>query len=265
MEQKRVLSHYNWFVLITMKERLGFVVLNSMILLIAFGTMMILSTVIGQQANILDNDFFVGHLLNITIGLALFIVFSQIDYRFYYHLFIPILILGVLLLSLVPIVGFISHGSARWFDLGLFSFQPSEFAKLMFIFFLGAFLVRYKGKISRIWYFFLSLLMTGIIAGLIFIQPDLGTSLVIVVVWLGMYYFSGMRFSEIVAIISASIVMIPGSWFLLKDYQKDRILIFLDPQQDPLGAGYSVLQSIITIGSGNFLGMGWGRGTQSRL
>lgn len=253
MERKTLFSHFNWLLFL------------SMLLLIIYGSMMILSTIISEEVNPLQNKFFVSHLLNITIGLAFFIIFSQIDYRLYYHLFIPIFIITLVLLGLVPLIGFISHGATRWFDLGFITFQPSEFAKVFFVIFLGAYLLKYQDKLNRILYFLLSIFLTVLIFGLVFIQPDLGTSLVSVVIWLGMFYFNGITLGEFLVILFSLLLLIPSGWFLLKDYQKERILVFFNPQHDPLGSGYSVLQSVIAIGSGQFLGLGWGRGTQSKL
>ncbi|KKP70263.1 rod shape-determining protein RodA [candidate division CPR3 bacterium GWF2_35_18] len=253
MERKAIFSNFNWILFL------------SMTLLIVYGTMMILSTVISKDVSPLENKLFVGHLLNITIGMACFFIFSQLDYRFYFHLFIPILIIIIVLLALVPVLGYISHGAVRWIDLGFTSFQPSEITKILFILFLAAFLIKYRFRLPRVIYFLGSILLTGIVMGLVFIQPDLGTSIVSVIIWFGMYYFAGMSLGEFLIILLSSLLMLPGGWFLLKDYQKERILVFLNPQHDPLGSGYAILQSIIAIGSGQFMGLGWGRGTQSKL
>lgn len=235
-----------------------------MILLISYGTMMILSTIIGKEASPFQNKIFVAHLLNITIGLAFFLILSQIDYHYYYHLSLPIFIVTILLLSLVPVLGFISRGSSRWFDLGIFTLQPSELAKIFLILSLGAFLIKFR-SFFRLLYFLGSLIITLVITVLVFLQPDLGTSLVSLAIWLGMYYIAGMKFWEFLFIFFSSLGSIPLIWNILKDYQKERILVFLDPQRDVLGSGYSILQSIIAIGSGQFWGLGWGRGTQSKL
>ncbi|MFV2014612.1 MAG: FtsW/RodA/SpoVE family cell cycle protein, partial [Candidatus Heimdallarchaeota archaeon] len=253
MEKKSVFSHFNW------------VIFTSMVLLLIFGAMMILSTILEEGVRPFENEVFVSHLLNITIGLILFILFSQLDYRLFSHLFIPLFIVTVFVLALVPITGYVSHGSARWFDLGVFTFQPSEFAKLFFILVMGAFLVKFQSKLPRLFYFLISIIITLILSGLIFIQPDLGTSLVLVVIWFGMYYIAGMKIEELLLIIFSVGLFIPFGWNFLKDYQKERLLVFINPQKDPLGSGYSVLQSIIAVGSGKLWGLGWGRGMQSRL
>lgn len=253
MEKKSLFAHFNWLVFISMG------------LLLVFGSMTILSTILKEDIRPFENEIFVSHLLNITIGFIFFTILSQIDYRLYYHLFIPIFIVTFIILLLVPIIGYTSHGSARWLDLGFRTFQPSEFAKLFFILFFAAFLVRFREVLPRLIYFFSSIGVTLIIAGLIFIQPDLGTSLVLLVVWFGMYYTAGMKLEEFLFLLISGAITLPFSWNFLQDYQKDRILVFLNPQNDPLGDGYSVLQSIIAVGSGQLLGLGWGRGLQSRL
>lgn len=253
MEKKSVFQKFNLAIFIPM------------ILLIIYGTMIILSTVIQEDSAPLENDFFVGHLLNIVIGLIVFLIISQIDYRFFYHLFIPIFILTIILLALIPFLGIVTKGSARWLDLGFFSFQPSEFAKPFLCLSLSAYLVKFQNRLSHFLYFLLSLIMTLIIAFLIFIQPDLGTSLVSLVIWVGTIFFLGFRIEEFLFLLFSTGISLPLIYSQLHDYQKNRILTFLNPKRDPLESGYAVLQSIIAVGSGQFLGMGWGRGTQSQL
>ncbi len=246
-------------------QKFNLVLFVVMVLLIFYGTMTILSTVILKETNPLDNKLFLNHLFNFTIGMILYIVLSQVDYRLFQHVYWLIFLVTVSFLVLTPVIGIASHGSARWFEIAGFSFQPSEFAKISTILFLAAFLVRFGNVKRRILYFSSSILLAGGIAGLVFIQPDLGTSLVIVVVWFVMYYLSGMKLLEFVFLVFSAAFLIPFSWQFLHDYQKSRIAIFLNPAQDPLGQGYSVLQSIIAVGSGRFWGLGWGRGTQSKL
>src|SRR3989339_984682 len=134
MEKKSIFTTFNWLLFVVMG------------LLILYGTMMILSTIISKDVRPLENTLFVNQLLNITIGLIGFVILSQIDYRIYFHLHIIIFIFLIVLLALVPIIGFVSHGATRWYDLGVRSFQPSEFAKLLFIVSLGAFLLKYQKR-----------------------------------------------------------------------------------------------------------------------
>jgi rod shape determining protein RodA len=199
-----------------------------------------------------------------VIGLGLLVTFTLLDYRTLASASTVLYIVGVLLLILVLLLGRAKLGSTRWIDLGFFNFQPSEIFKIILILALSNFLVRIEDfKIQHfVFYFFLIVLP----AGLVLLEPDLGTALVYFVI--GIVLFLVCRTKEVYVLLGAVLaaIMAPLSWFLfLRDYQRERILNFLDPGRDPFGSGYNVLQSTISVGSGQLFGRGLGHGTQSQL
>jgi rod shape determining protein RodA len=154
-------------------------------------------------------------------------------------------------------------GVRRW----LFSksVQPSEFAKLAFSFFLAAYLAEREEEFGCWSLFLKTLFLTGIPAFLIYLEPDLGTALVLVIIWFVGLLLSGFSARKILGIVALLVALFSLSWPFLKDYQKARLLVFINPQRDPLGSGYNVIQSLIAIGAGGFLGKGFLAGSQSQL
>lgn len=168
----------------------------------------------------------------------------------------------IFLLVFVVILGYETRGSIRWIPLGLFNIQPSEFAKPVLILFLAKFWTMHIPNWRNI---LLSLVWYIPPAFLIFEQPDLGTFLTVSMIWVGLIFVSRVSIKKIVLIMMILAVSAPMFWFNLYDYQRERVFSFLSPHSDPLGSGYNIIQSTISVGSGGILGRGLGRGTQSRL
>jgi len=194
---------------------------------------------------------FLGSLLN----------YADIErYAYAFYLF------SLFLLVLVLFEGRVVSGSRRWLSLGFFNFQPSELIKLSLIVVLAkCFQRKYHpkgyGLTSLVFPFFL--VATPFF--LIFLEPDLGTSLVLLLVFFSIVLFVKIRFTSLSLLVFCAICFLPFSWNLLKEYQKERVIGFLNPQIDPLGKGYQTIQSKIAIGSGRFLGKGFLKGTQTQL
>ncbi|MBD3380363.1 MAG: rod shape-determining protein RodA [Candidatus Omnitrophica bacterium] len=201
----------------------------------------------------------------VLAGLVLMFAIAHSDYNrildFSYLLYA--LNLGALLYILL--FGSEHYGARRWIDLGPVSIQPSEFMKITVIFVLASFLGARREKIGTLSNFFLSLLLVSPAFLLIFLQPDLGTSLVIVPILFAILFICGEKVKYILSVFGIALASLPFLWGLLKDYQKARLMVFLNPDIDPLGAGYTIIQSKIAIGSGGLLGKGWLNGTQSYL
>lgn len=173
---------------------------------------------------------------------------------------------NIFLLFTVMIAGHSALGAQRWIQMGPITIQPSEFAKLIMIISLAALLEEKMGKLNTL----SDLLPVAAFVGLPFLlvlkQPDLGTSLVFIAIFLGMIFACGVNLKLLGGIFAGGLALIPLFWFfLLKEYQKMRIKVFLDPNVDPLGSGYHIIQSEIAIGSGMLLGKGLFEGTQSQL
>ncbi len=200
-----------------------------------------------------------------VLGIALAFISFKIGYQrlidFGYHLFI----LNILLLILVLIIGDVKYGARRWLEIGSFAFQPSEFAKVTFVIALAKYLGDVKENITKPRTLVVPLVMAAVPIALIFKEPDLGTALIFIPILFVMLLIFGARIKHILWLLGAGLVCVPFVWLFLKGYQKARLLVFLNPNLDPLGAGYTIIQSKIAIGSGGLFGKGWLSGTQNQL
>ena len=169
------------------------------------------------------------------------------------------------MLAAVMFFGHAALGAQRWIQLGPISIQPSEFSKLLMIICLAAILEERIGKINTWQDLFPLALYIGVPFILVLKQPDLGTSLVFMAIFFGMIIACGIRWKILAGTFLAGIAAMPLIWHFMKDYQKMRIMVFLDPNVDPLGSGYHIIQSKIAIGSGMLFGKGLFEGTQSQL
>jgi len=213
-----------------------------------------------------DSSFLSTQFLATILGLGLFFIAGFLHVAFYRSSAKLIYLLSLALLVLVLFFGATIRGTTGWFRVAGFSFQPAEFAKLGLVIFLAWWISKQARRFDR-WQFILtSGFFTLLLAGLIILQPDLGSALVLVGVWFGILFLTGTKKRFIFFLVGIFLITTLFSWFFLfKPYQKDRLLTFVDPGRDPLGSGYNVTQSIIAIGSGQFLGRGLGFGSQSQL
>lgn len=197
------------------------------------------------------------------IGLSFFSVLCFIPTRYIAVLSWPFYLIALLFLSLVPFIGDVHMGARRWLDLGPVNMQPSEMMKWALVLMLAHwFSSREANNFPNL---FVSLLFAIVPAGLIVIQPDLGTALVILFTAAAIILAAGLPWRWLLITLGSSPFLIYGLWLNMHAYQQRRVLSFLDPQNDPLGAGYHVIQSTIAIGSGGLLGKGYLEGTQARL
>lgn len=235
-------------------------------LLIAFGVVAIWSARGGGEFTILNEGM--RQAVFAVIGFGLLIFVASFNYRFLGTLawFLYAGCIGALVLVLVPGFGVSIGGSRRWFQLGPMTIQPSEFAKIATIITLAAFIASRGEEMKELGNFLISLLIAAIPAGLVFIEPDLGTATVFGVIWASAMLVTRTRLRYFLGLALLTIPAIVVAWqFLLLDYQKNRLLISYDPFDDPSGAGYNIIQARYTIGSGGLFGSGLEGGTQSRL
>lgn len=176
-----------------------------------------------------------------------------------------IYIIGVALLILVLAIGFVGRGAQRWLDLGVFRFQPSELVKLALPMMVAWVLTHSLMGANRRSSFLVCGAIVLIPGYLVFAQPDLGTALLIVAVGAYAIFLGGLSWRWVGLLGVLSLALVPLSWPLLEDYQKNRILTLFNPWNDPLGDGYHSIQSMVAIGSGGFSGKGWLQGSQSQL
>lgn len=199
------------------------------------------------------------------IALSAMIVIAQIPPEWYQRWTPIIFVICVLLLTAVLIFGHTGKGAQRWLDLGFTKFQPSEIMKLIMPL-MVAYYVSQHPMPTRFKQGFIALLLVVIPTLLIAKQPDLGTSILVASSGLFVLFLSGLSWLYIGIALAAVLAFIPILWyFLMLDYQRGRVLTLLNPEADPLGAGYHIIQSKIAIGSGGLFGKGWMQGTQSQL
>lgn len=229
-------------------------------------------TIIGSATHVNIPDYpgrfaFAGkQLAFFLIGLIVAGVSLRYDYRRLYHWAPAIFVVNAAALLVVKFAGTSALGAQRWIAIGPITLQPSEFAKLFMIICLARLLSRHPEGFHT-WKSLLPVAGLMVLPfGLVFIQPDLGTSLVFAAITFGMLYISGLRMRLVKQAFIGLLAVIPFLWmFVFHDYQKQRVLVLIDPQTDPFGAGYHVIQSKISIGSGGFIGQGLFAGTQSQL
>lgn len=201
------------------------------------------------------------------IGMAILFAVALIDIRVWFGLAYPIYGITLLLLGAVEVMGRTGKGAERWIDIGPLQLQPSELMKIALILALSRFLHGILLEdVSRPTRLVPALLLIAVPAGLVLMQPNLGTATILILGGAGLIFLAGLSWKIILPVVALSVAAVPVGWeFVLKDYQKQRVQTFLEPDTDPLGSGYNILQSKIALGSGGIFGKGFGQGTQSRL
>lgn len=207
-----------------------------------------------------------AQLVRFGVGLGLMFALALIDPRFWLRFAYVIYGIVLVMLIAVEVAGHIGMGAQRWINLGFFVIQPSELMKIALILTLGRYFhalpLEETGRVTRL---IAPALMALLPVGLVLLQPNLGTATLLILVTASIFFASGVKtWKFLVAGVLASIAA-PIAWDHLHDYQKQRLMTFLNPDADPLGAGYNIMQSKIALGSGGIFGKGFGLGTQSQL
>lgn len=245
-------------------KRFDWVLITSVFLLLILSLVALYSISLSKT----NPDFlnFKKQLIFIFIGLAAFFAMSIIDYKWLKFYSFPIYGLALVLLISVLLFGLVIRGTKGWFGFSWFNFQPVEFAKLALVIFLAKYFSRGAHEIFNFKHIAVSGSFTAILIGLVLLQPDFGSALVLFLLWFGMIFLVGIKRTHLALLLVLMAALLAGSWFFVfQDYQKDRILSFLDASRDPLGRGYNIAQSQIAVGSGEILGRGIGFGPQSQL
>ncbi|MDD3581203.1 MAG: rod shape-determining protein RodA [Desulfobacca sp.] len=250
---RRYIHNFDWFLLILVLAIVSVGILN----LYSAG----LSQAVKQ-----DTPLYIKQLYWLGIGFGLMLATLLFDYRYLEKAAYPIFWLTVALLVAVLVVGKVVSGSQRWLPLGPLSFQPSELTKLAIILALARhFSPREELTPLSMRELLFPFLLAAVPFCLVAKQPDLGTALLIALIATAMVLFVGVRWQALTVLASSLLLLSPILWHFLKDYQKQRILTYLNPEGDPLGAGYHIIQSKIAVGSGLLWGKGFLAGTQSKL
>jgi rod shape determining protein RodA len=253
MFDRRLIENWDWILLL-------------LLLLLAAISIFNLYSATYQVREMGGSQVFVKQIYWYLIGFMVFFVMTTFNYYILQQLAYPVYFVAVALLIIVLVTGKATSGSQRWISLGPVSFQVSEMAKVAVVLVLAKFFSEGNRFEEYSWKDLLQpLLLIGIPAFLILKEPDLGTTLHLVAAALSMILFVKINWKSMVILAIPALAAAPFIWFRLKPYQQSRILTFLRPDMDPLGAGYHINQSKIAIGSGLFWGKGYLQGTQTRL
>lgn len=243
----------------------NFPLLLCVVILLGFGAAMVYSATLRDP---LTQGYFSRHLVNLLVGCAAMALLTALDYHVFETWIVPFYLGAVALLGLVLVIGQVSSGAQSWIDLGIRTFQPSEPAKLLVILALAAYWSRNERQPYAWRVVITSLLLVGIPTVLVFLQPDFGTAMVFGAIWLAMALAAGVRWQQFAVVFTAAIPAAVYAWMhILHPYQRDRLLIFIDPlKYDPeLKQGaWNIMQSLTAIGSGGLTGRGWTHGLLSQ-
>ena len=213
-------------------------------------------------------DFFGKQIIWVLISFAVFFAFSFIDFRFLKRteVLVFLFLLTSFVLLVLIILGHISHGHKSWFNFGFFSFQPVDVMKLVLVIVLAKYFSRRHVEIRDVKHIFISGFYAFVPFVLVLLQPDFGSAMIILFIWLGMVLISGISKVHLFLVLATGAIIFTSLWlFAFAPYQKARIYNFINPSADIHKTGYNVFQSTIAVGSGQFTGKGLGFGTQSRL
>ena len=206
------------------------------------------------------------HIIRFGIGFAGMFIVAMIDTRWWYRLAWPIYFAGFLMLVIVEVKGHVGMGAQRWIDLGFMKLQPSEFMKIAVVLALARYFHSATLEdVRRLTFLIPAAFIILAPVGLVLLQPDLGTSLMIMCAGISVFFVAGAPLWLFIGGIVLAAGSVPVAWQFLHDYQKQRVLTFLNPESDPLGAGYHITQSKIALGSGGLKGKGFLEGSQSHL
>jgi rod shape determining protein RodA len=201
---------------------------------------------------------------NIAVALAVMWLAANIPPHYLQRLALPVYAVGLLLLIAVALFGEVTNGARRWLDLGVTRIQPSELMKVAVPMALAWYFDRYEA-ILKLRDYLIAAVMMAVPVLLVVKQPDLGTALLICAAGFFVIFLAGLSWRILIGLTAGAMACLPLMWSMLHDYQRQRVLTLLDPNQDPLGAGYHTIQAAIALGSGGFFGKGWLNGTQAHL
>jgi len=252
----------------TKRVALDHLLLIITITLALVGLVMVFSAsavVAGENKRLQDPWYFLKRqLVWLTFGLALLHVVSRIDYVWWKRLALPLLgvIMALLVMVLIPSVGAAAKGARRWLHLGPLSIQPVEMVKLITVIYLAAYLTKKEDRLQSFGDGLMpAVAVVGLISGLILVEPDLGTVVVIGVVTAGMLFLGGARVSHLLRLVPVALIaVVVLIW--VTPYRWGRLLTFLNPEKDPTGSGFQINQSFLAFGSGGLFGVGLGEGKQ---
>ena len=236
-----------------------------LMLVVALGAMGVATLYSANRSFTGGTPYYAKQIVFMTAGLIAALSITCFDHRVLVA-FAPLSYLfALVLLVAVLFIGNEVKGGRRWISIGFFNLQPSEVGKLAVILMLAWYLSRIGKRIEKIPWLILAFVIGAVPAFLVLIEPNLGTAMVFVPLTFAMVYAAGCKRWHLLALVIGGAAMAPIGWTFLKDYQRTRVLTFLDPASDPAGSGYHTIQSMITVGSGGLTGKGYMQGTQTYL
>ncbi len=246
-------------------KRVNWLLFAPVFLLLSFGVFGVLSATFGDHGF----TYFFKQLIFLAFSLLAFLAVRSVNWRFFKNegktLFLGYL-LSLGLLAGLFVLGSQIRGAVSWYRIGSLGFEPVEFAKIILVLVLAKYFSLRHVEIFQIRHIIVSFLYAGVPILLVLLQPDLGSAMILGGIWFSMVLFAGIKFKHLAAVIFLALVFLVFAWhFVLFDYQKDRITSFLDPERDPHGSSYNLMQSLISVGSGGIMGKGFGRGSQTQL
>jgi len=219
-----------------------------------------------QSKGLLFTESFVFRQINwMGVGIILLFIFIGVSYQRFVDIAYVLYGINIALLALVLLLGHIRLGAQRWFSIGGFAFQPSEFIKLSLILALSSYVGAKKDSMRDFRNLLIPTILLAVPFALVLLQPDLGTALLLLPIFFSILFVSGVEIKYLIGMMALGLAALPAFWHFLHDYQRQRLLVFINPNIDPLGAGYTIIQSKIAVGSGGLFGKGWLAGTQNQL
>jgi rod shape determining protein RodA len=244
--------------------KVDWILLISVFLLLALGLLTLYSISSVKDAKE-EMSVFAKQCIFSILGVGVMLFFAFSNYHYLKSFSSVIFFFSLILLLAVLLWGSTVRGTVGWISIGPFNIQPVEIAKIALIIFLASYISKKKMEIGELGRLIVSFLLTALVIFFVLKQPDFGSAIILVSIWIGMTIISGISRKYFLMLLVAVLVIASLSWFFLADYQKNRVKSFISPEFDPRGSGYNVIQSQVAVGSGGIFGKGIGYGSQSQL
>lgn len=242
-------------------RRFDFWLLGAAMMLVVFGVAMVYSATLNVPTY---EDYPLRQVIYAVIGLVLLLAAATFDYRLLTSLQWPIYAVVLAVLAAVAVLGQVRGGTSGWFNAGIVFIQPAEISKVLFAIVFAQYLSRHHDDLHKPQWVLGAFVLLAVPVGLIYLQPDLGTAIVLLVIGALMLFIADVPWFYVIAAVAAGAMAVPILWANLQGYMRERILIFLDPASDP-DASFNIAQALISIGNGGLLGKGFTHGSQSQL
>lgn len=243
--------------------KFDWLLIMAVVLLMALG-LVALYSISATEPNF-SQSVFSRQLMFAFLGIIILAAGALLDYRYFKNYSTPLYFFTLAILIFVLVVGKTIRGTSGWIGIGTFHIQPAEIAKLMLVVFMAGFISKKSTELGALVRLIASFVFAGITIVLVLRQPDFGSAMILVSIWLGMTLLAGVSRTHLAALAMSGVILVIIGWTFLAPYQKARIYNFFDPYSDPQKSGYNAIQSTVAVGSGGMFGKGIGNGSQSQL